>query len=204
MKTTTFDHHQKLNGSAPNLPGLPHRHFYSEELYLSDAHKAAMLDKTGTTTDSATFLDLEVSRWEKVVASGAPTLIADRSYLSTLAYAYARSKIAMDAGGDMSGYEAVAKECLARLPHFPPYRHMLILDCSVEDSLSRRTDFERVDPATANWVDRSFMTHFRSFYRSEEMNRFVPTGCNVRVLSVFPGHKVEDISDIIESMLHTR
>ena len=97
-----------------------------------------------------------------------PEIIVDRTFITTLAYCYARSKISNNPKEyeKLLGLYGKIKNTIT----FPT--HMIYLDVSIEESLKRRMAYSNID-MYKNWFNPTFLNHFRYFYRTE-LKKFIP------------------------------
>jgi glycosyltransferase involved in cell wall biosynthesis len=89
-------------------------------------------------------------------------IILDRSFVSTLAYSYASCK----KRNNMTDYKKILK-LLENIKHeiLLPTK-IIILDCSIEESIKRREIFQNIIKYK-NWFDKEFLLNFRDFYYNE-------------------------------------
>ena len=89
-------------------------------------------------------------------------IILDRSFISTLAYSYADCKTR----NSMTDYEKILNLLKSIRHEILLPTKIIILDCSVEESIKRRDGFQNV-VESRNWFDKKFLLNFRDFYHNE-------------------------------------
>lgn len=113
---------------------------------------------------SKSYLDSEIDRFSKICdfKKKYDTIILDRTFLSTLAYSYARSKTNrnMDEYRDVFRYfKNIDKKHKLLRP-----THLIYLDVTVSESIRRRKKFSKIEEYN-NWFDPEFLKHMSEFYR---------------------------------------
>jgi thymidylate kinase len=88
-------------------------------------------------------------------------IILDRSFLSILAFSYAKSKV-----DDNQNYQRL-------LNHYYKIKHQVVLptkvfflDCNILESVTRRNEFIN-NLEYRDWFDLNFLKYFREFYKKE-------------------------------------
>ncbi|MFA6227445.1 MAG: glycosyltransferase [Candidatus Paceibacterota bacterium] len=95
-------------------------------------------------------------------------VILDRTFITTLAYCYARSKV----NNTPNEYKSLL-EVYEKVKHtitFPT--HLIYLDVSIEESLKRREIYSK-NIKYKNWFDPTFLGYFKEFYKNE-LKKFLP------------------------------
>ncbi|MCL4397429.1 hypothetical protein M1403_00110 [Patescibacteria group bacterium] len=133
-----------------------------EEIYFSKEQLAGLTDKRGTIVESKWFIDCEEERAVRLknLDKKAKIVIADRTYLSTLAYCYARSKV----NSNPEEFEELVKYVKSKKQYLIPYSHIILFDNSAKKTINRRRGCSRVD--LVYWSNQRFMNHFESFYQN--------------------------------------
>ena len=111
---------------------------------------------------------IEVSLMDKIIALEGMPGAGKTTFITTLAYCYARSKISNNPKEyeKLLGLYGKIKNTIT----FPT--HMIYLDVSIEESLKRRMAYSNID-MYKNWFNPTFLNHFRYFYRTE-LKKFIP------------------------------
>ncbi|OGM18984.1 hypothetical protein A2686_01530 [Candidatus Woesebacteria bacterium RIFCSPHIGHO2_01_FULL_38_10] len=157
-KTTAINTLLK-NGSLFNCAVVP-------ELYMG---------KLDSLSGSKSYLDAEIDKSSIIndTKNHYDNILLDRTFLSTIAYCYAKSKV----DGDASTYLD-----LLRYFKYLDSKHNLIrptclfyLNITIPESIKRREKFSKIDELH-NWFDPEFLKHFSEFY-DQKMNRFNMPGC---------------------------
>jgi thymidylate kinase len=119
---------------------------------------------------SKSYLDLEIDKLNKIndLKNHYNNILLDRTFLSTLAYSYAKSKInrGTDEYLDLLNYF----EYLDNKYNLLRPTHLFYLDVAIPESLKRREKFSEIDEFN-NWFDSEFLKHFSEFY-SQNINKF--------------------------------
>jgi len=111
-------------------------------------------------------------------------ILLDRTFLTTLAYCYARSKVENKKNQYrelLSYFDWIEKNNFLIIPD-----HVICLYLSIEESISRRVGFSKVKKYHY-WFDSKFLYYFLEFYNKKNMAKFkIPkiTFINVTKLSV--------------------
>lgn len=161
------------------------------EIYFAKEHLKSLEDKKGTIVESKWFIDQEVKRRAEIIKNdlnSCKLILADRTYLSTLAYCYARSKL----NKKPKEYEELKKYVNRKRIDFLEYDSMIVFDNDVVTTLNRRDDLGKED--VAYWNNQEFMVHFQNFYIGE-INKF----CQSKIIRL----NVKDIgiNDVISGIL---
>ncbi len=119
-------------------------------------------------------------------------ILIDRTFFTTLAYCYARSKV----NNTLEEYESLLLvfEGIKNTITFPT--HVIYLDVSVDESIRRRQDFANVDKYK-NWFDPVFLRYLKEFYTTE-LKKFFP---EILLYLDTTSMKIEDVSDRIHEIL---
>lgn len=93
-------------------------------------------------------------------------IVVDRTFLTTLAYCYARSKrLGNNEYEQLQAFYEKNKHNIT----FPT--KLILLDVDVNESLKRRKVYAH-NPEYTNWFDRDFLSYMRDFYENE-MKKFI-------------------------------
>lgn len=135
--------------------------YFLDELYFTKGQLDTLTDKRGTILESKWFIDQEIKRKVNIaqaITEGFKTILIDRTYLCTLAYCYARSKINNNPQEfqDLVAYLDQNRDAL------PKYDKVIVFENRVEKSLGRRKD--QNEPDSGYWNDKDFMKYFQEFY----------------------------------------
>ncbi|MFH1454997.1 MAG: glycosyltransferase [bacterium] len=122
-----------------------------------------ILDKDNFET-SKQFLIIEKNKTDFInkIDKKYSEIILDRTFITTLAYCYARSKV----NNTPKEYELLL-EVYEKVKHtitFPT--HLIYLDVSIKESLKRRGVYSK-SIKYKNWFDPIFLGYFKKFYRTE-------------------------------------
>ncbi len=114
---------------------------------------------------SALFLHQEIQKTERIekLARTHKIIVLDRSFISTLAYGYARSKVQ----GKYPEFLFFMKEFLhlSSLSCFAWPTHVICFDLSISESIRRRRAFAGM-PEYRYWFNPVFLGHFKNYYAS--------------------------------------
>lgn len=143
---------------------------------------------------SKQFLFAEQKKTEQILALGKQysEIVIDRTFFTTLAYCYARSKV----NNTQEEYISLLRvyEGIKHTIIFPT--HVIFLDVSIEESIKRRLSYSE-DIRYKNWFDPVFLGYLKEFYNTE-LKKFFP-----EVLSHIDTNdlKVEDVANKINEVL---
>lgn len=112
---------------------------------------------------SKKYLDAEVRRWEKVqmLANHQKYLLLDRTFLTTLAYAYARSQQT----GTPIAYQKLLEyfQRLGIAHRSPKPSHLFLFLVNINRGIERRMRYAR-DKVFKQWFDPAFLRQMEAFY----------------------------------------
>lgn len=96
-------------------------------------------------------------------------IVMDRTFFTTIAYCYARSKV----NNTQEEYTSLLHvyESIKHTITFPT--HLIYFDVSVDESIKRRISYSR-DIRYKNWFDPVFLGYLKEFYTTE-LKKFFPT-----------------------------
>jgi thymidylate kinase len=116
----------------------------------------------------------------------------DRTFFTTLAYCYARSKI----NNTQEEYTSLLHvyEGIKHTITFPT--HVIYLDISIDESIKRRASYSK-DDRYKYWFDPVFLGHLKEFYTKEFKKFFSATLLYIDTTSL----EVEDVVDRINNAL---
>jgi len=119
-------------------------------------------------------------------------ILIDRTFFTTLAYCYARSKI----NNTPEEYDSLLLvfEGIKNTITFPT--HIIYLDVSVDESIKRRQIFAD-DGKYKNWFDPKFLGYLKDFYTTE-LKRFFP---EILLYLDTTDMKINDVSDRIQTII---
>lgn len=130
----------------------------------------SILNKDNLET-SKQFLFAEKKKMELIYNLGKKhrEIIIDRTFLTTLAYCYARSKI----NNTPDEYASLLRvyNDIKQTIIFPT--HIIYLDVSVDKSIYRRSSYSK-ESKYKNWFNPVFLSHLKNFYDTE-LKKFFPT-----------------------------
>lgn len=113
---------------------------------------------------SKRYLDVEIKKAVRIrrLQKQYQYILLDRTFLSTLAYSYARSKSERDS----QSYAELIKyfRQLDRVYKFPRPRHLFFFFVKTTKSLKRRARYAK-SKRFERWFNPKFLKHFESFYR---------------------------------------
>lgn len=117
-----------------------------------------------TLETSRSFLKTEIYKTERIniLSKHAKEIMLDRTFITTLAYCYARSKL----NGKPEEYTSLLNT-YNEIKHtitFPT--HLVYMDVSINKSLQRRNAFSR-DGRYKNWFNPIFLGYLKEFYEIE-------------------------------------
>ncbi len=119
----------------------------------------------------------------------------DRTFISTLAYCYARSKM----NNTPREYEELLDfyEKVKNKITFPT--HIVYIDVSINKSLKRRYVHSQ-NEKYQNWFNPTFLNYFRDFYKTE-INKFIPlTPHYIDTSNLTPKDAAKRINEIIKTL----
>ena len=115
------------------------------------------------TSESKMYLNSEVNKSEQInyLKSQYNNILLDRTFLSTIAYRYARSKL----NKHMDEYFKLLKYFtgIDNKNNFIRPTHLFYLDVDISESIKRRKRFSKVEEFN-NWFNLSFLKYFSEFY----------------------------------------
>lgn len=132
-----------------------------DEIYFDKQQLKALNDKRGTITESKWFIDQEIKRGLTLKDRDlrlCKLILVDRTYLSTLAYGYARSKINRNPKEFKELSEYARKHCKSILK----YDSIIVFCNDVQTTINRRNDLKKKD--AEYWNNQEFMGYFQEFY----------------------------------------
>lgn len=166
-----------------------------KELYIPQLEiKNEDILKRDDIKTSETFLLAEIDKSKFINRSSQlyKKIILDRTFLTTLAYCYARSKIS----NRISDYYRLLK-LYKKIKHniyFPT--HIIFFDVKISSSLRRRNVYSK-EKLYHYWFNPAFLKYFRDFYR-KEVNKISPVRLNYINTSNMKADEVfRKINDII-------
>jgi thymidylate kinase len=169
---------------------------------LPELNHLSASDTTGLTTTDATdgwYLDAELERQQQLTAllNQGTTVIQDRTFVSTVAYVYARS-MAFDDGAYFQHFLSLATRRFTRRLTFPDRVFVLHVDCDV--SLQRRQVYS-TEQEYALWFNRAFLKHYYSFYRSNLGTKEEQT-LHLDTTSMSPAQTQKCLSELIQNVIN--
>lgn len=182
-KTTFIKNYLKTHSEAGFLPQLEIdnlRNLYRDDLKTSKNFLMFEKEKTDLIENMSQYYE---------------EILLDRTFLTTLAYCYARSKLNDKAKGQ---YELLIKFFFEKIKHkvtFPT--HVVCLDTTTEVSVQRRWAYEQ-NKEYKNWFSTDFLNFFREFYENEA-RKFVHTNNLYRIDTT--NLSVEDVRRRIEETI---
>jgi glycosyltransferase involved in cell wall biosynthesis/thymidylate kinase len=143
---------------------------------------------------SKQFLFTEHEKTQKIQEVGKKytEIVLDRTFFTTLAYCYARSKI----NNTSEEFDSLLLvfEGIKNTITFPT--HVIYLDVSVDESLKRRSAFAN-DDRYKNWFNPLFLSYLREFY-TREFKKFFP---EVLLYLDTTNTKISDVSSKIRKTI---
>jgi len=143
---------------------------------------------------SKRFLFAEQKKTEQLQALGKrySEVVIDRTFFTTLAYCYARSKARSTPEEYMSLLRVY--EGIKHTITFPT--HVIFLDVSIVESIKRRLIYSG-DIRYKNWFDPVFLGYLREFYTTELKKFFPEVLVNIDTTDL----KVDDVSNKVNGVL---
>jgi glycosyltransferase involved in cell wall biosynthesis/thymidylate kinase len=139
------------------------------ELYFDPAKLSSMVDPRGNVDDSIYFLELEIQRAKRMETNKTRYNFVDRTWISTLAYSYARSSINKSFDND---YNVVLNFVKQNIKEFPDYSRFIVLLNEVYMTIgNRREDGHKAD--VSYWMNEEFMEYYKYFYE-HELQKLIP------------------------------
>lgn len=135
------------------------------EIYFSQEQLDTLDDKKGTIKESKWFLDQEAVRrlaLDFIDLDPFDLIVADRMYLSTFAYCYARSKLYKNE----NEFIELVNYFIKNNHKFINYDKIILFNNNPEASVSDRR-FNKSAEDMKFWVDMGFMNFYKSFYTKE-------------------------------------
>ena len=128
-----------------------------------------MEDPRGNVDDSIYFLELEIQRANRMKGKKTRYNFVDRTWISTLAYSYARSCLNKNFESD---YDIVLKFAKQNMKQFPDYSKYVVLLNEVYMTIgNRREDGHKAD--IGYWMREDFMEFYKYFYE-HELKKLIP------------------------------
>lgn len=125
---------------------------------------------------SKRYLDSEIDKVNRIIdfKNKYNNILLDRTFLSTMAYGYAASKIKK--GGNKDYIDLIKYfEYLDNKHRFLRPTHLFYLDVAIPNSIERRGNYVDIDEFH-NWFDPEFLKYFSEFYR-KNINKFNMPKC---------------------------
>ena len=112
---------------------------------------------------SKRYLDAEIEKAEtiRLMCKTCKFILVDRTFLTTLAYSYARSKIVNDQGSHRKLVRYF--RCLDAKYQFPRPTYLFFLLTRIDCSIRRRSRYTNQNPSS-RWFNHRFLKHFEAFY----------------------------------------
>lgn len=143
---------------------------------------------------SKQFLFTEYKKTEQIESIGKKyaEIVIDRTFFTTLAYCYARSKL----NNTPEEYDSLLLvfEGIRNTITYPT--HIIYLDVSIEESIRRRQNFANEDKYK-NWFDTTFLGYLKEFYVTE-LKRFFP---EILLHLDTTNMEIEDVSERIRDII---
>lgn len=119
-------------------------------------------------------------------------IVMDRTFFTTLAYCYARSKI----NNTQEEYSLLLRvyEGIKHTITFPT--HVIYLDVSIDESIERRVPYSK-DSRYKNWFDPIFLGYLKEFYTTE-LKKFFPI---ILLYVDTTDLQIEDVANRISNVL---
>ena len=178
-KTTFINSYVKNNGNIKFLPQL-------------EIKNRKILERDNLETTKM-FLSAEKEKSDLInqIAKENKEIVIDRTFLTTLAYCYARSKkLKNDEYSKLIEFYNKIKEDIT----FPT--KLIFLDVENKRSLERRRRFAN-NPDYSNWFDEEFLNHMREFYK-KEISKFI----NIKVDYVdTTSMSIEEVSNTLKEII---
>lgn len=133
--------------------------FFLKELYFTEQQLAELEDKKGTVNESKWFIDQEINRKDELNIIYPTVIIADRMYLSTLAYCFARSKL----NKRPNEFVELAEYYNKKKHLFIAYDVVIIFDNEIETTQTDRRENKDAEDMEY-WMNKEFMEYYRKFY----------------------------------------
>lgn len=157
-------------GKTTALLGIERLHYFKDSAFVPqlDIHNT----REGLRA-SKTYLDAEVERSRSIenLTKSHQYLFLDRTFITTLAYCYARSKVQ-----NRPGQFVELKEYFRKLDskfHFLRPAQIIYFDISISQSIARRLPFSN-DKQYRYWFNGLFLEYFKEFYLSDLSGLEVP------------------------------
>ena len=171
---------------------------HSKKVFLPQLHiKNKRILRKNNLETSKQFLVAEKNKTSAIekLSKNHPEIIIDRSFITTLAYCYARSK--------MNNTPEEYKELLDFYKKirnkitFPT--HIVYIDVSIYKSLKRRHVHSK-NEKYQNWFNPTFLNYFKDFYKTE-LKKFLPLKLYyINTSNLTPREVAKGINKIIQNL----
>lgn len=155
------------------------------------------LGKQDSFLGSKNYLDFEINKSKKVsdLKKKYNNILLDRTFLSTLAYYYAISKIHDRPDEYLDSFKYF--EYLDNKYNLFRPTHLFYLDVSIPISLKRRKKFSEIEEFQ-NWFNLDFLKFFSEFY-SQNINKFnMPKCISINTTDLSKEDVVEKIVSVLK------
>lgn len=157
------------------------------------------IGKLNDSSGSRNYLDLEVAKSEKIqkMHDYYDNILLDRTFLSTLAYYYAKSKTDKnpDLYLDSIGYfESLDKKYAI----FRPTK-LFYLNTSIDESIKRREKFSKLYEFD-DWFNPEFLNYFSEFYSKNISNFNMPKCTVINTINQPKGDFLKKVESILKEI----
>lgn len=154
------------------------------------------IGKLDNASGARSYLDLEITKSDKIhtMQDSYDNILLDRTFLSTLAYYYARSKTTKKPDLYLNSIEYF-KDIDKKHSIFRP-THLFYLDVSIDQSIKRREKFSKLDEFN-DWFNADFLKYFSEFYSKKTGSFNMPKYTIIDIINL----SKEDILKRVESII---